>query len=72
MHAHIYYINLNYFKQRIEKLTSACFNVQKNPKKQTHVHAHVCIFRQNDYHLQYLQMLEYHPGKFHFDPLSSF
>jgi hypothetical protein len=60
----IYHKNLNDFERRM--LVSACFNVQKN---RMHVHACVCIFRQNYYRSDHLQMLDYHPGKFHIDPL---
>jgi hypothetical protein len=41
-------------------------------KIQTHVHARACIFRKNDYRSEHLQTLDYHPGKFHIDPLISF
>jgi hypothetical protein len=36
------------------------------------VHAHACIFRKNDIRSAHLQTLDYHPGKFHIDPSSSF
>jgi hypothetical protein len=38
-----------------------------------HVHARACIFRQNDYRSEHLhvQMLDYHPGKFHIDPFKN-
>ena len=41
----IYHTNLNKFEQRIKKLILhfLCAKIQ------THVHAHACIFRKNDY-----------------------
>ena len=37
-----------------------------------HVHARACIFWKNDLRSAHLQTLDYHPGKFHVDPSSSF
>ena len=37
-----------------------------------HVHARACIFQENDLRSAHLQTLDYHPGKFHVDPSSSF
>ena len=64
----IYHTNLNEFEQRIKKLILH-FLCAKIP---THVHARACIFRKNDLRSTTLQTLDYHPGKFHIDPSSSF
>jgi hypothetical protein len=61
----IYHVNLIEFEQRIKKLVLHVFMC-----KNSNVCA--CIFRQNDLRSAHLQMLDYHPWKFHVDPLSSF
>jgi hypothetical protein len=52
-----------------KKVSFARFYVQKFKHTCTRVHA---FSEKNDYRSEHLQMLDYHPGKFHADPLSSF
>ena len=64
----IYSTNLNEFEQRIKKLVLHVFMC-----KISNARARACMhFQKNDYRLEHLQMLDYHPGKFHIDPSSSF
>jgi hypothetical protein len=52
-----------------KKVSFARFYVQKFKRTCTRVHA---FSEKNDYRSDHLQTLDYHPGKFHVDPLSSF
>ena len=62
------YINLNEFEQTKKSYLLHVFKC----KFETQVHARACIFRKNDYRSEHLLLLDYHPGKFHTDPFSSF
>jgi hypothetical protein len=61
----IYHINLNEFQQRMNKLALAYLSVQKC--KQTYNFQIKWLYRSD-----HLQMLDYHPGKFHIDHFRSF
>jgi hypothetical protein len=65
----IYHINLNEFEQRIKKLVLHVFVC-----KISNARARACMHFQKKiyYRSKHLQMLDYHPGKFHVDPFSSF
>ena len=61
----IYPENIKPIQQRIKKSIFCTQNAM-------HVHARACIFMQNECRSANLLMIDYHPGKFHIDPFSSF
>ena len=65
----IYHVNSIKFEQRIKKLVLHVFMC-----KNSNARARACMHfpKKNDLRSAHLQTLDYHPGKFHVDPSSSF